>query len=64
MATGFISLCDQILAAASSSYTPYDAPRKPLSALLNEMTYYVATTSKVENADESIIYGYILKKKK
>jgi len=57
MAIGFISLCDQIL-AASSPYTPYDASKKPLSTLLNEMTYYVATASKVENEDESIISGY------
>lgn len=56
MATGFISLCDQIL-AASSPYTPYDVSKKPLSTLLNEMTHYVATTSKMENEDESIVYG-------
>ncbi len=53
-----MSLCDQIL-AASSSHSPYDASKKPLSTLLNEMTYYVATASKVDNEDESIIYGYI-----
>jgi hypothetical protein len=63
MATGFISLCDQII-AASSPYTPYDVSKKPLSNLLNEMTYYVATTSKVESEDESIVYGYISEKKK
>jgi rapamycin-insensitive companion of mTOR len=56
MAIGFISLCDQIL-AASSPHTPYDASKKPLSTLLNEMTYYVVKASKIENEDESIIYG-------
>jgi hypothetical protein len=59
MTTIFISLCDQIL-AASSPYTPYDTPKKTLSTLLNEMTYYVVTASKVDNEDESIIYGYVL----
>jgi hypothetical protein len=63
MATGFLSLCDQIL-AASSPYTPYDVSKKPLSTLLNEMTYYVATASKVENEDELIIYGYRYPRKK
>jgi hypothetical protein len=62
MATGFMSLCDQIL-AASSPHTPYDASKKPLSTLLNEMTYYIAAASKIDNEDESIIYGYIIKKK-
>ncbi|CAF4205007.1 unnamed protein product [Rotaria sp. Silwood2] len=56
MTTGFMSLCDQIL-AASSSHTPYDASKKPLSTLLNEMTYYVATAGTIENGDDSIIYG-------
>jgi hypothetical protein len=63
MAIGFQSLCDQIL-SVSSSYSPYDIPVKPLSTLLNEMTYYIATASKVEKEDESIIYGYIFKNKK
>ncbi len=63
MAIGFQSLCDQIL-SASSSYSPYDKPVKPLSTLLNEMTYYIASASKVENEDESIIDGYRFKKKK
>ncbi|CAF0773989.1 unnamed protein product [Rotaria sordida] len=56
MATGFLSVCDQIL-IASSSYIPYDASKKPLSTLLNEMTSYVSTGGKTENGDESIIYG-------
>jgi hypothetical protein len=63
MATGFLGLCDQIL-AASSPYTPYDVSKRPLSTLLNEMTYYVATASKAENEDESIVYGYRYSKKK
>ena len=54
-----MSLCDQVL-AASSPYLPYDPSKKPLSILLNEMTYYVATASRIDNEDESIIYGYKL----
>ena len=57
MTSSFLMLCDQILAAASP-YTPYDASEKSLSTLLNEMTYYVATTMTIENGDEPIIYGY------
>ncbi|CAF3513585.1 unnamed protein product [Rotaria sp. Silwood1] len=56
MATGFMSLCDQIL-AASSSQTYYDGSKKPLSTLLNEMTSYVTTAGTIEKADDSIIYG-------
>ncbi|CAF3250618.1 unnamed protein product [Rotaria socialis] len=56
MATGFMSLCDQIL-SASSPYTPYDVSKKPLSTLLNDMTHYVATVVQVDNGDDSIIYG-------
>jgi hypothetical protein len=63
MATGFMSLCDQIL-AASSPHSPYDASKKPLSTLLNEMTHYVARVPRIDNEDESIIYGYIIKNKK
>ena len=63
MATGFMSLCDQIL-AASSPYLPYDASKKPLSTLLNEMTYYVAKAApRIDNEDESIVYGYRFKNK-
>ncbi|UJR34086.1 hypothetical protein I4U23_021496 [Adineta vaga] len=54
--TGFISLCDQIL-IASSPYSPYDPSKKPLSALLNDMTYYVASTPRIDNEDEFIIDG-------
>ena len=54
-----MSLCDQVL-AASSPYLPYDPSKRPLSILLNEMTYYVAAASRIDNEDESIIYGYEL----
>ncbi len=57
-----MSLCDQIL-AASSPHSPYDASKKPLSTLLNEMTHYVARVHRIDNEDESIIYGYIIKNK-
>lgn len=56
MATGFRTICDQVL-AASFPYTPYDVPKKPLSALLNDMTQYVASASKLENEDETIVHG-------
>jgi hypothetical protein len=58
MASLFPILCDQI-AAASSPSSPYDAPKKPLSTLLNEMTHCVAISSKSDNDDEAIIHGYI-----
>ena len=58
MTARFLILCDQILAAASSSNL-YDASEKSLSTLLNEMTHYVATTITIENGDELIISGYI-----
>jgi hypothetical protein len=54
----FSSLCNQI-AVASAPFSPYDAPKKPLSILLNEMTRYVATSSKSDNDDETIIYGSV-----
>ncbi|CAF1098851.1 unnamed protein product [Adineta steineri] len=56
MTTGFIHLCDQIL-AASSPYLPYDASKKPLSTLLNEMTNYVASGCRIDSEDEFIIFG-------
>jgi hypothetical protein len=56
MATIFPSLCNQII-VASSPFSPFDAPKKPLSALLNEMTRYVTASSKSDNDDEIIIYG-------
>lgn len=54
----FSTLCNQI-AVVSAPSSPYDLPRKPLSALLNEMTRYVATSSKSDNDDEAIIYGSV-----
>ncbi|CAF1687988.1 unnamed protein product, partial [Adineta ricciae] len=38
-------------------YSPYDPSKKPLSTLLNEMTYYVASTLRIDNEDECIIHG-------
>ncbi len=58
MASIFFNVCNQI-AAASAPSSPYDAPKKSLSTLLNEMTRYVATSPKSDNDDEAIIYGYI-----
>jgi hypothetical protein len=58
MVSIFSSLCNQI-AAASAPASPYDAPRKPLSTLLNEMTRYVVTSPKSDNDDEEIIYGSV-----
>jgi len=58
MALIFSTLCNQITVASSPS-SPYDVPRKPLSAALNEMTRYVATSSKSDNDDEAIIYGFV-----
>ena len=58
MATSFATLCNQIAGASSSSSSPYDIPKKPLSTLLNEMTHYVATCSKSDSDDEAIIHGY------
>lgn len=57
MATNFINLCEQIL-AASSHYASFDAPIAPLSSLLNEMTHSVVTSGQTQNNDESIVYGY------
>ena len=57
MASMFPNLCNQITVASSPS-SPYDAPKKPLSALLNDMTRYVASSPKSDSADEVIIYGY------
>ena len=56
MVAGFSNLCNQIT-VASSAFSPYDAPIKPLSTLLNEMTRYVATSFNSDNEDETIIYG-------
>ncbi len=53
----FSNLCNQITVASSSSFSPYDAPKKPLSTLLNEMTRYVATSFNSDIEDETIIYG-------
>jgi hypothetical protein len=58
MSSAFSSLCNQI-GAASSSSSPYDIPKKPLSTLLNEMTQYVATSYKSDNDDNAIIDEYI-----
>jgi len=52
----FFNLCNQIT-VASSPFSPFDVPKKTLSALLNEMTRYVVTSSKSDNDDETIIYG-------
>ena len=56
MTTMFSNLCDQITLASSSS-SPFDIPKKPLSNLLNEMTEYVATSLRLENDDQAIIQG-------
>lgn len=56
MSLTFSHLCSQI-AAASIASSPYDVPTKPLSALLNEMTYYVAVQAKSTSEDEAIIFG-------
>ena len=60
MATLFLSLCHQILTAASS-VTPYDASKTPLCTLLNDMTKYVATVSHIDNEDETVVHGYVRK---
>lgn len=54
MSMVFINLCDQITLVSSS---PFDICKKPLSQLLNEMTEYVAHSSRLENDDERIIEG-------
>lgn len=59
MASTFSNLCNQITVVSTSSSSPYDLPKKPLSILLNEMTRYVAISSKTENDDEAIICGYV-----
>ncbi|CAF1397648.1 unnamed protein product [Adineta ricciae] len=56
MSLTFSHLCNQI-AAASIYSSPYDVPKKPLSALLNEMTYYVAVQAKSSSEDGAIIFG-------
>ena len=56
-ATAFLRLCDEIL-AVSSPFSHYDASKKPLSTLLNEMTVHVASSAKVDNEDELVIHGY------
>ena len=57
MATVFLSLCDQILIAASS-LTSDDASKNQLSLLLNKMTKYVANVSHTDHDDEMVVYGY------
>ncbi|UJR13273.1 hypothetical protein I4U23_000293 [Adineta vaga] len=56
MSSIFSNLCNQI-ATVSIFSSPYDAPTKPLSNLLNELTHSVAIHSKSDIEDETIIYG-------
>ncbi|CAF3712397.1 unnamed protein product [Adineta steineri] len=56
MSLVFTNLYNQIVATSIPS-SPYDLPKKPLSNLLNEITRYVATSSNLDNDDETIIYG-------